>query len=453
MSAATNLITRTPLGGGARTLYKAPSGALLPEESANELEQEDVPYVEVPLSGALRGGALRVAYIARPLARAPLLAVTLAMLLFTLFIGSAVGRAVSRDLRGVTTQIDRVAREEEPGPLRSVATAEVRRLTHAVNRLLERIPRFTVESFLAIERAEEAQRLKSQFLANMSHDLRSPLNSILGFSELLLRGIEGEITAQQRRALNTVQDRGNQLLRLLNEILDTAKVESGKMELHRQTSPPAELVRAALQEAQRGRPVKPDQVSVVLQPGLPAIHIDPLRITQAVTHLLNYAIDAALEGSRDGHVTLRARGRGASGRLFVVEIEHAGELDDDEAGHLFDGFRRVRVQNGLVIRGKPEAIRAAVVALLARGHLLIEDIPGVGKTTLARALARVARRHVPPHPVHERSPAVGHRRRLDLRPERQGVRAQARARSSPTSCSPTRSTAPRRARSRRCSRR
>jgi signal transduction histidine kinase len=341
---ATTLVTHTPLAGGSRALYRAPSGVLLPEDSAAEIDahfRED-SYVEVPLSGAIRGGALRIYYVARPLARAPLLVVTLAMLLVALGLARLVGRAVARDLRGLTVQIDRVARDQEPGTLRQIATAEVRRLARSVNRLLDRVPRFTIESFLAIERAEEAQRLKSQFLANMSHDLRSPLNSILGFSELLLRGIEGEITPRQRRQLTVVQERGNQLLRLLNEILDTAKLESGRMELHRQSSPPAELVRAALQEARRGRPPSgADQVHIELQPGMQMLHADPLRITQAVTHLLNWGIDT---GSDPVALTAfeEERPRPAPlppARTFVVELEVEQDLDDDEARHLFDGFR------------------------------------------------------------------------------------------------------------------
>jgi signal transduction histidine kinase len=347
IAGATTLVTRTPLPGGQRTILRAPSGTLLPEESAVELA--DQPYVEVPLTGVMRGGALRVTYAAHPIARGPLLAVTVVLFLCTLVIATSVGGAVARDLRSVTKQLERVNREEEPGVLRSVATVEVRRLLRAVNRLLERVPRFTVESFLAIERAEEAQRLKSQFLANMSHDLRSPLNSILGFSELLLRGIEGKITAQQRQQLEVVQDRGNQLLRLLTEILDTAKLESGKMELHRHNSPPVELLRAAVQEARRGRPAQvADQVTIVMQPGLSPIHVDPLRTTQAVTHLLNYAIDAA-QGKK---VTLRAReadvsGSARDGRLFVLELEHGGTLTPADAANLFDGFRRVTGGAGL----------------------------------------------------------------------------------------------------------
>jgi signal transduction histidine kinase len=333
---AQKLILHTPLPGQDRTILRAPSGTMLPEDVAVELQ--DRPYVELPLGGALRGGALRVLYLAQPIARAPILVATLSILALGLLIAAAVGSAVARDVASVTTKIDRIARDLEPGPPRPVATAEIRRLLRATNRILERIPRFTVESFLAIERAEEAQRLKSQFLANMSHDLRSPLNSILGFSELLLRGIEGKISDRQRAQLEVIQSKGNHLLRLLTEILDTAKLESGRMELHRHSAPPAELLRAALQEARRGRSTDP--VQVALQPGMAPIHVDPLRTTQAMTHLINYALDAVADSQ--GTVRLSAAERDSpSGKSFVIELEHDGDLGDSDESQLFDGFRRV----------------------------------------------------------------------------------------------------------------
>jgi signal transduction histidine kinase len=337
---AAALLARVTLEGGERILQRAPSGVLLPTDAAAELEGH--PYVEVPLGGALRGGAVRVYYAARPVARAPLLLVTVVMLLLTLGVAWLVGSSVASDLNSLTEQIDRVAQKQEPGRMRAVATAEVRHLTHSVNRLLERVPRFTVESFLAIERAEDAQRMKAQFLANMSHDLRSPLNSILGFSELLLRGVEGEITPRQRRKIVELSDHGNHLLRLLNEILDTAKLESGKMELHRQLSPPAELVRAAVQEARRGRPpTQGDGVEIELQPGLHLIHVDPLRVTQAVTHLLNWAFDAQPPDAPAGPpITLKvSEPEDGPTRKLIVEVGSGRTLDEREASYLFDGFR------------------------------------------------------------------------------------------------------------------
>ena len=343
VAAATRLLTRTPLSGRERVVLRAPSGSLIPEDAADEVSWQ--PYVERPLGGQLAGGALRVYYAPRQISPVPLMTVTLSLLLLALVIASTLGAAVARDARGVAEQISQVAAGEEPQPLGAVATSEVRRVTMAVNRLLERIPRLTVESFLAVERAEEARRLKAQFLANMSHDLRSPLNSILGFSELLLRGLEGEISIGQRVVLAAVHGTGLNLLRLLTEILDTAKVESGKMELHRQSSPPAEILTQAQQEARRGRPANiGDVLSVELQAGMGAIYVDPLRMTQATTHLLNYALDAADGGRVVLHV---GEGELADSRVLIIDLQHDGRLEGDDRVRVFDGFRRLAGKNGL----------------------------------------------------------------------------------------------------------
>jgi signal transduction histidine kinase len=264
----------------------------------------------------------------------------LVLLALTLLSAWLLARAVADDARGVTRRIERVARGEEVGPPGAIQTLDVRNVALAVNRLLERVPRLTVETYLAIERASEASRLKSQFLANMSHDLRSPLNSILGFSELLLRGLEGEIQAGQRVTLADMHATGLRLLRLLNEILDTAKAESGKMEMHRQSSSPAELIRQAVAESRRGRSAATDRLSVELQAGLPPISVDPLRLQQVVTHLLDHAFDAA----PTGRVTLRAI---LDANRFVLEVSYAGELAPEDDLGVFDGFRPLHGKPGL----------------------------------------------------------------------------------------------------------
>lgn len=352
---ATRLLTRTPLESGERTLLEAPSGTLMPEEDVDELMGQ--PYVAVPLGGALRGGALRLYHATQPIAHAPLLLVTLFLLLCAALAGALAGWLVARDVAGVAAQVERVIANQPPGDPPLLATAELRRLILAANRLLERVPRFTVESFLAIERAEDAQRLKARFLANMSHDLRSPLNSILGYSELLLRGVEGSITPQQAAELEQIYFRGHHLLRLLNEILDAAKMESGKMELHRQSAPPAELVRAAVQEARRGRrPVPEDMLDIALEPGLPLVYADPLRVTQAFTHLVHYALDVTEAraqktpaGKAGPKLRFRlGRDKGADhDKLLVFELELETALDSDEAAHLFADFRKVAGRPGL----------------------------------------------------------------------------------------------------------
>jgi signal transduction histidine kinase len=367
---ATRLATRTPLAGQERVILRAPSGSLIPEDAAEEVAGE--PYVERALGGQLAGGALRVYYRPHLISPAALMVVTLGLLVLTLVVASTLGAVVARDARGVAEQIARVAEGEEPQPLGAVATTEVRRVAMAVNRLLERIPRLTVESFLAVERAEEARRLKSQFLANMSHDLRSPLNSILGFSELLLRGLEGEISPGQRVVLAAVHATGINLLRLLTEILDTAKVESGKMELHRQSTPPAEILTQAQQEARRGRAATVgDKLTVELQAGMGPIYVDPLRTTQAVTHLLNYALDAADGGRVTLHV---AEGEQADNRVLVIDLAHAGVLAPEDRVGVFDSFRRLTSAKGGLNLALPLAKR--IVELHGGALDLSDPLPG-----------------------------------------------------------------------------
>jgi len=79
---------------------------------------------------------------------------------------------------------------------------------------------------------QELDRLKSAFLANMSHELRTPLNSILGFTDVMLEGLDGELTDYMDNDLRLIQKNGQHLLHLINDVLDMAKIESGKMNLH-----------------------------------------------------------------------------------------------------------------------------------------------------------------------------------------------------------------------------
>jgi len=82
---------------------------------------------------------------------------------------------------------------------------------------------------------EELDRLKSAFLANMSHELRTPLNSILGFTDVMLEGLDGDLTNYMDNDLRLIQKNGRHLLHLINDVLDMAKIESGRMNLHPET--------------------------------------------------------------------------------------------------------------------------------------------------------------------------------------------------------------------------
>src|SRR5262249_51620885 len=82
------------------------------------------------------------------------------------------------------------------------------------------------------DRMQEASRLKSEFLANMSHELRTPLNAIIGFADLMHKGKVGPVSSEHHEYLGDILTSSRHLLRLINDVLDLAKVESGKMEFH-----------------------------------------------------------------------------------------------------------------------------------------------------------------------------------------------------------------------------
>jgi signal transduction histidine kinase len=251
------------------------------------------------------------------------LATELAIIGLGLFAGIAalalLLRDVERDLGRASRQITAVANGEVPEPMavETFATAELRGLVAAVDRLVGRITDANVYKYVLIEKGHEADRLKSQFLANMSHDLRSPLNSVLGFSELLSTGIEGELAADQLEMIGTIHRTGKDLLQQIDDILDTAKIEAGRMDMHREPTPPATLIARAIQRA-RVRVGSPIDFDTVFAPGLPPAFVDPYRTTQALENVLLFAaeglqrgtIEISCEAQRDKHV----------GRVIVIRI-------------------------------------------------------------------------------------------------------------------------------------
>ncbi|NUN66051.1 response regulator [Pseudanabaena biceps] len=154
-----------------------------------------------------------------------------------------------------------------------------------------------------------ATRLKDEFLANMSHELRTPLNAILGLSESLKEGMLGEISDRQKKAITTIESGGQHLLSLITDILDLAKIESGKLELHTECIEIEKICSDSLIFV-RQIALKKD-IRLVLniapylrQPQFAYINVDELRIRQALINLLTNAVKFTPDG---GSVTLEAK--------------------------------------------------------------------------------------------------------------------------------------------------
>jgi len=148
-------------------------------------------------------------------------------------------------------------------------------------------------SFDFIEKAmvelREADRVKSQFLANMSHELRTPLNSIIGFSRVILKGIDGPISEVQQVDLTAIYNSGQHLLRLINDILDSSKIEAGKMELSNEEVNLIDQINTVMSTAVGFTKDKPIRLVRHVPAQLPIIRGDPTRIRQALLNLLSNA--------------------------------------------------------------------------------------------------------------------------------------------------------------------
>ena len=236
-------------------------------------------------------------------------------------IALGIGGGLRRDLATLTLTAKRLSEARLDQQVRLIATAphaataEVAGLQHALFELIDRARRLQVEIFLATERTIEARRAKSQHLAATSHDLRNALSPVLGFTDLLAGGYEGELPPAGQLRIQRMQRQGRRQLRILSEILDTAKIESQTIDLHPRDCSPAELLAQAVSEVRRLRSVDRLPMRLELAPELPLLGVDPIRFPQALSYLCGHVIDS-LDAEAEAGVPAEAEPR-APGELLL----------------------------------------------------------------------------------------------------------------------------------------
>ena len=192
----------------------------------------------------------------------------------------------------------------------------------------------------ALEEMRRADELKTQFLANMSHELRTPLNSIIGFSRVILKGIDGPVTDLQQQDLTAIYNAGQHLLGLINDILDLSKIEAGKMELAFEEVNIADLVNSVMSTAVGLVKDKPVELRKEIQPDLPIIHADPIRVRQILLNLISNAAKFTEEGYIEVAARLAKGPHGLSEILVKVEDTGPGIAPEDQH-KLFRPFSQV----------------------------------------------------------------------------------------------------------------
>ena len=180
----------------------------------------------------------------------------------------------------------------------------------------------------------EMNRLKSDFLATVSHELRTPLNSIIGFSDVL-RTIE-TLDERQKRYVNNIQRSGKMLLEMINDILDLAKIESGKMDVRLTEFRIDSLIAGQCDLARPLSERKNIDLDTQIEPNLPPLYQDQAKLQQILNNLLSNAIKFTPEG---GRIVVTAQ-RDTHGQLRLVVRDNGVGISEEEQTLVFEKFRQ-----------------------------------------------------------------------------------------------------------------
>lgn len=226
----------------------------------------------------------------------------------------------------------------------------------------------------------EGNRLKSDFLANMSHELRTPLNSIIGFSDVL-QDISS-LTEKQKRYAQNIQRSGKLLLEMINDILDLAKVEAGKMKVTPSSFDLTRLVDAQCDMLRSLADEKNMDMRTEFAPGLEPVFQDQAKLQQILTNLLSNAIKFTPDG---GLVTVKVGA--VSEQLFYVTVEDTGVgIPSEDFEIIFEKFRQsnaVLQNDGLTRQYSGTGLGLSIVKELCKllgGEVRLTSQLGTGST-------------------------------------------------------------------------
>jgi signal transduction histidine kinase/DNA-binding LytR/AlgR family response regulator len=260
-------------------------------------------------------------------------------------------------------------------PLRFVPAIE-RALREAHDRArLEQIKRRAIELELQNRRIQEANRLKSEFLANMSHELRTPLNAIIGFAELLHDGQVDPASPQHNEFLGDILTSGRHLLQLINDVLDLAKVEAGKLDFRPEPVDLGKLIGEVVSITRTTAAAKKITVETALDPSLGTIVLDPARFKQVA---YNYVSNALKFTPDAGRVTIRTQREGDD--AFRLEVADTGVgIQAADLGRLFVEFQQL--DGGASKRHQGTGLGLALTRRLVEaqgGSVGVRSTPGEG---------------------------------------------------------------------------
>ncbi len=334
-------------------------------------------------------------------------------------LGLRIGRRGARELSQATRRVETVGLQQLSPANRSydavgftftfevLSLPEVRAISRALDRVTDRLAAMARDQRRAVNARAEAARLRSFVLAGVSHDLRGPLNSVLGFAGLLVSGVDGEVSEGQRESLEAISRSGADLLRLVDDLLDAARLDAGRMTLNRTRVLAGDLIDDARRIAiERCAGVIPPDVRLPVEGDLDVdAVIDRARMAHHIGSLIAYALlrkGAASASGASAPVTMHVRAVDESTWTLTV-IGHGTTPSREALEQLFDPFELppsgARAPAGL---GMALGVARRVIELhggSARAHVAPE-----GGLALHVTLTRARPRTTTPGPLRASRP-------------------------------------------------
>jgi signal transduction histidine kinase len=248
-------------------------------------------------------------------------------------------------------------------------------LREAYTDLEHKVAERTEALTLANEKLAEASQHKSEFLANVNHELRTPVSAIIGYGELILSDTNGQVSQLQKENLQDLLNNAERLLALIDSLLDIAKIEAGKMDIQIEPIELEEVVHIAVSSIEPS--LRKNKVRVIreLAPDLPVLNTDREKLKQIILNLL----DNAIKCTENGEIKIFASRQNGCLKLTVTDTGIG--IAKEELGRLFEEFYRGSLLTTKKYRGTGLglAIVKRFVSLLG-GEIAVSSEPGVGST-------------------------------------------------------------------------
>jgi signal transduction histidine kinase/DNA-binding response OmpR family regulator len=224
---------------------------------------------------------------------------------------------------------------------------------------------------------EKANKLQADFSAMIAHDLRSPLVNILGVAEVMMEGMFGRVTEEQKKWLQRLQANSRSLVDLVSDFLDVSKLESGYVDVNREVVDLAGMIEKNIENFRVLALDKKISLKGTIDPALPSIHADPRRLDQVLSNLISNAMKFTGAG---GEVEVAAAAADAT-RVNVSVRDNGEGIRADEIGQIFEKYR----QGGNVNQSshKGTGLGLVICKMIVEAHggsIRVESEPGKGST-------------------------------------------------------------------------